>query len=383
MTKLFSVHALHRILIVAFLPVIAIPLQAGEFKERFLDEEDGMLDISNYLANPGRFLPVPLVITEPAVGYGLGLAAVFLQPRKEAGESGWTRPNISAVAAMATENGTSGGALADLRHWGDGSLKTKAVGITASVNLDFYRKNSLTGKVRPLRYNLDVDAAILGVEKATPVKNLSVQLDYTFAKIKTKIANSAIPPGILPERDAVRISGLTGSLVYDSRDNLFSPQSGVFSKTSFFASDEAFGADRNFQRLSQVAILYWQLNDRWMAGLKMDGQIVFGDFPFYAKPFIALRGVPAMRYQGESVAFAELEVQYKLTDRFRVLGFAGGGKAWDSIGSIDFDQSVLSGGLGLRYRIARKFGLDMGLDLATSGDDSAIYLQFGSAWLGM
>ena len=371
--------------VLAMLCLVALngPLHASDFMAQFRDEKDGKLDISNYLANPGRFLPVPLIITEPAVGYGIGMAAVFLQPRKGEGNAGWKKPNISAVAGLATENGTSGGGVFDMRYWGDGSLKSKAGALTASVNMDFFSNGSISGEPRAIRYNLDTDVLLLGLEKSTPVENLSLQLDYMYASIQAGLADRGTNPGFLPEREATRISGMGLSLVYDTRDNLFSPQSGLFSKTTLFASDETLGADRDFQRLSQVVILYRPIGDRWSVGLKLDGQRVFGDYPFYAKPFIALRGVPVMRYQGEYVAFGEFEVQYKLSDRLRVLGFMGTGKAWDSIGAIDFDQSVSSGGVGIRYRIARKFGLDAGIDLATSGDDSAIYLQFGSAWLRM
>ncbi|OEF88403.1 hypothetical protein [Vibrio splendidus] len=39
----------------------------------FIDEIDGQLDMGEYLAeNAYGFLPVPILITEPAVGYGGG-----------------------------------------------------------------------------------------------------------------------------------------------------------------------------------------------------------------------------------------------------------------------------------------------------------------------
>ncbi len=37
-------------------------------------------------------------------------------------------------------------------------------------------------------------------------------------------------------------------------------------------------------------------------------------------------------------------------------------------------------GLGIRYLIASKLGLQMGLDIAKGPDDTAFYIQFGSAW---
>lgn len=60
------------------------------------------------LEDPRGFLPVPIVVAEPAVGYGGGAVGMFLRPRREAGEEGWARPDISALGGFGTENGTWG-----------------------------------------------------------------------------------------------------------------------------------------------------------------------------------------------------------------------------------------------------------------------------------
>jgi len=73
---------------------------------RFFDPEDGQFDLSYFLENPRGFLPIPIVVTEPAVGYGGGAAGMFLRPRREAGEEGWAFPDIAAAGAFATQNGT-------------------------------------------------------------------------------------------------------------------------------------------------------------------------------------------------------------------------------------------------------------------------------------
>jgi len=43
-------------------------------------------------------------------------------------------------------------------------------------------------------------------------------------------------------------------------------------------------------------------------------------------------------------------------------------------------QTVLSGGVGFRYEIARAYGIHVGLDVAFSDDNAAVYVQIGSAW---
>ena len=68
---------------------------ANSATSKFRDPDDGKFDISTYLATPKRFLPVPIVITEPAIGYGGGIAGMFIRPRKQAGSEGFARPNIS------------------------------------------------------------------------------------------------------------------------------------------------------------------------------------------------------------------------------------------------------------------------------------------------
>jgi hypothetical protein len=63
-----------------------------------------------------------------------------------------------------------------------------------------------------------------------------------------------------------------------------------------------------------------------------------------------------------------------------VLGFAGAGSARSS-SATDRVESVTAGGAGFRYLIARRYGLHLGLDVAGSPDDRAIYVVFGNAWL--
>jgi hypothetical protein len=66
---------------------------------------------------------------------------------------------------------------------------------------------------------------------------------------------------------------------------------------------------------------------------------------------------------------------------WRLVGFGGGGVAWTDFDAIERSQDALAGGLGLRYELARKFGLHAGLDVARGPEDWAIYLVVRNAWL--
>jgi len=94
-----------------------------DFREVFKDPEDGRFDTSRWLVGRKGFLPVPLVITEPAVGYGGGLAlAFFHRPPGAAPDAAQigeqvAPPSISVVMAAGTENGTKIAGAGHLGIW--------------------------------------------------------------------------------------------------------------------------------------------------------------------------------------------------------------------------------------------------------------------------
>ena len=98
----------------------ALPV-GTRFFEGFIDQDDGNLDVSDWLVDRKGFLPIPIVITEPAVGYGGGLALMFVRnSMRESAEKSkatghQTPPDIFVLGAAATENGTKfafGGGMA-------------------------------------------------------------------------------------------------------------------------------------------------------------------------------------------------------------------------------------------------------------------------------
>ena len=82
-----------------------------------------------------------------------------------------------------------------------------------------------------------------------------------------------------------------------------------------------------------------------------------------------------LRYQGEEVAQIETEIRRQFWKRFSLVGFVGGGAAWNHLERLDSTRSIVTGGAGLRYEIARKYGLHIGLDIARGPDNTAVWLQ--------
>ena len=87
-----------------------------------------------------------------------------------------------------------------------------------------------------------------------------------------------------------------------------------------------------------------------------------------------------MRYQGEEVVQAEAELRWQFWKRFSLVGFAGVGAVWNDFERVHNRRIVPTGGAGFRYELARKYGIHAGIDFAIAPDNTAVYLQIGSAW---
>ena len=168
---------------------------------------------------------------------------------------------------------------------------------------------------------------------------------------------------------------------YDSRDNTFSPDSGVFAQAEAILHSGNFLGDFTYQSYKAHGLFYWPVPDFGVVGWRLDGRFARGDAPFYALPFIDLRGIPAMRYQGDDVLVTELEARWDFKNRWSLVGFGGLGHATDDFSELlDTDDWKATYGFGLRYLLARALGMRAGFDIARGPEDTTFYLQFGSAW---
>ena len=344
--------------------------------------EDGWLDLSGFIDQSYGFVPLVMPITEPAIGYGAAGGLMFIDKPQGKAQAGFGRPNITAIGGMSTENGSWGMGAADIRHWRDDRLQT-VVGLGyASVNLDYYGiGNDSVLKNNPLRYNLEPLGGMVAAKYRIGDSRWWGGLGYSLASTQVKFDAPLATPGLPSFQSDSRAGGLTPSLTYDSRDTTFTPTRGTYVETTAGFFSEAFGGDDEFQRVDIVAMHFVPLHPKLTLGVRADANFSFGDEPFYRRPFVHLRGTPAMRYQGEQVAQAEAELRWQFWKRFSVVGFVGGGAAWNDFDRFEKSHLVITGGTGFRYELARKYGMHMGVDVAFGPDAPIVYVQFGSAWM--
>ena len=357
------------------------PADTAPAPSKLRSADDGWLDVSGFLDEEYGFLPIAIPITEPAVGYGATVGLMFLSSPLGEARDGFGRPDISLAGGLGTDNGSWGLMLGDIRHWFDDRLETQAGILHLSANLDFrgIGKDAFLER-HPIQYNIEPTGGFARIKYRLGDSTFWVGLGYAFAVTRVTFKVGAGTPGLPDIKRETSVGGLTPSFTYDTRDNPFTPLRGTFVEALLGVFSPALGSDDDFQRLQVTAIQYFPLLSTLYLGLRCDGTATFGDTPFYLKPFIALRGAPIMRYQGDEAASVEAELRWQFWRRFSVLGFVGAGAAWNDAERLNNTQKIVTGGFGFRYEIARKYGIHMGLDIAFAPDNAAVYVQVGSAW---
>jgi hypothetical protein len=364
--------------------ISSLALGQQEPEVSFKDPEDGAFDISRFLATRTGFMPVPILITEPAIGYGGGMGLMFIhdKPRDADGQPAKGPPSVSLVVGGYTESDTWFGGLGHFGSWDDDHWRYTGLLGRGHANLEF---NGIGGNDAGIGGQNELDYTLDGVFLRQQLLReiadspLYLGLRYEFAKTDTEF-DTGVP--VVDNYDFDRQDGGLAAVVqYDTRDSFFTPNNGVNAVLSAYHYDQSFGGDTAYNRLEIDSPMWWQLDPQYVLGVRPVAAFTDGDAPFYALPYVELRGVPVLRYQGHDAASVEAELRWNFVRRWALLGFGGVGQAVDDLGDFGGGSyTVTAGGVGMRYLIASKYGMHVGLDVARGPEDWAVYIQVGTAW---
>ena len=373
----------------------------------FTDTLDGKFDASRYLSeNAYGFLPVPVIITDPAVDGGLGMMGLFFHESEEeknarleamqdesndkAAHSLMT-PSISAAFGAYTGNDSYLAGGGHLGFFNQGKIRYMGGGGYGDVNLNFYGFGDVTLPkpieintqaimiMQSLKFKLADSQFFLGPIQRYVNADISVgNLDFLTDKVSPEFERAL--RSVLSTSIVTSGAGLT--LEYDSRNNFFSPTDGLKYELNYLWFDEAIGSDIDYSLTEFTALNYFELSENWRTAIRVEANYADSEqiLPTYATPFISMRGIPTARYQGQAVAMSELELAYRINLRWEVNAFTGIGKASDSFSEFSDSASRVINGVGFRYLIARRYDFNMGIDVAKGPEDTVFYIQAGSAW---
>lgn len=348
---------------------------------------------------PITMLPVPTIITEPAVGAGLGGAMLFFHDSDEnknvaTSDTPMMPTGITLVGGAYTRNKSMVLGFGHIGYWQQDTVRYKGFVGYGDINLDFYSVAGID-LANPIKLNLKGPAMLQTLSWRINDSNWFVGAKQTFRHVDIGLAESPFKSyegrffdelnSILEQLELENnTSGLGLIAEYDSTDSPFDPEKGYNYHFEYLVFDDAIGSDTDYHSYILSGLNYWHLGDKTRMGLRVDYEGVRnqGDtaLPVYVLPFIDLRGIPKSRYQGEDVIVAEAELSYHLTPDWKVLGFSGIGKAANSWGDLNDASSRVTFGAGFRYLVSQRYGVRMGIDVAHGPEENAFYIQAGSSW---
>jgi outer membrane translocation and assembly module TamA len=174
--------------------------------------------------------------------------------------------------------------------------------------------------------------------------------------------------------------GVAGSVIYDGRDNTSMPNSGQQVDFTYWRYDEALGGDFGYWKSRLKIHSFHEIGKKFVLGLRLDMGQAGGRTPFFALPFVRLRGIPALRYAGESAGAVEVEGRYNFAQRWSAIAFAGVGFAEARFPFADTQDDIRAYGAGVRFLALKEQNLWLEVDVAKGPEDYAFYISAGHPW---
>ena len=338
-----------------------------------------------------RLLPIPIFITEPAIGEGLGLALALFHPVKS-GKSDETRfatlesmvdsaaprkapPVVTGVAGAYTNSESWFGGVGHSNNWRNDSIRYTGLLAAAKINSSIY--------VFGLPVDFSMEASFIYQDMKFRVADSNFMLGFAASYLD---ADNTFGFGLPDEQDEGRFSadfqnvGVALKAAYETRDNTMNPRTGQLVDLSIWRYDDAIGSDYNYWSGSLKALSFHSFTEKFTLGLRLDVSAVDGRVPFFAVPFVKLRGVPALRYQNKIAGAAEVEARYLLRPKWEVSAFGGLGYTSDDFPIYENPDSIYNFGFGARYNIFQAHNVWVGVDIARGPEDWNYYIQVGHPW---
>lgn len=303
---------------------LATDAHSSEFLQRFYDPEDGAFDLSTILAN-GGFIPVPIIITEPAVDKGLGLAGQFLHPPASDGAAS----GRTIVGGAMTGNGSWGGGILQQGVFGDGDFLYRLGGGIADVTLPIFPFGGSEG----FDYEDRMKFGFANVRYQLPDTSFSFGPRFIYRTSDVSLEGK----GPLAERITGLLDQFTEEKRYvaiglsahqDTRDNQFTPTEGLNAIIRYDAYSKGWGSDKDFGVGAFLFHGFYQFDEDWSAGGKVRFEAVTSGTPFFLAPAVDLRGVQYGRYQGDAALSLEGELRRQVSERWAFVAFGGYGETF-------------------------------------------------------
>ena len=324
----------------------------------------------------GNFVVVPIPISDPTIGEALVVGGAYFYGQTE--EQKKTQPaSVTGGGAMYSSSESYAVAIGQENYWGADTWRFAGAVGYADMNL-------------PLRAP---DASGLGI-----AVNWKVKGGFFYSQIARKIAgrwylgvfgraidakqtfNINVQSTIFDLSTESVSAGLGLFIERDSRDMPTNAYSGNLLNVKGLFNDPTFGSDNKYESYEASFSSYHELTDHFVLAWEIGGCRKSGTVPLWDLCTIGLRGFAATDYLGIGSARGQVEARWRMSERWGLVGFAGGGYTENSFSEVNDQEIIPSYGIGLRFMVLKSKRINIRVDYARSTDSDAVHLSVGEAF---
>jgi hypothetical protein len=332
----------------------------------------------------GSIVAAPIPLSSPAIGSGVVLAGGYIFPLQKSDTV--SQPSTVGAAVLITDNGSRALGLGGEFYAKGDTYHVTTLYFRGNINYDFYGTGTVSGdsgNKLPLKQTGELFLA-----------DFLYRLRWKFSVgPRFMSGNSNITlrsedeSGVTPPSDVglqTKLTALGFHVNRDTRPNRFYPERGTwFDFTSMFFSD-ALGSKYSFESYRITFNYYHGFGSRQVLAYNLYSCATAGGAPFYGECIYGtnneLRGYVAGRYIDSNMLATQAEYRLELPWRFGMVVFGGVGEVAPSLGEFQSDHLLPAGGGGLRFKISKKYNLNVRLDLAQGKDGHTFSMGIGEAF---
>jgi hypothetical protein len=356
--------------------VLGATCHGSEIDEKIDELTTDSKEVGKSFKREPRVVVVPIPISNPTIGTGLAVTALYLHPQKKEGSE--VPITTTGVVGLYTDSESwltgifHDGFYAEDRYrvrgvLGYGDFKLKFYGIG---NNSIFRDN-------PINYQARTTAFMPRVLFKLPSNKWFLGPHYSYLNLDYVFDFSGLLPGLPKRKDSSITAGMGLVAVYDSRDNNLWPREGTWFEMTATNYSENFGGDFDYNKLKLKFAQYFPLAETIIFAYRLDGQFIGGNAPFYDLSQMHLRGFPMGRYVDDSAVSGQVEGRWNFYKRWSVVLFGGAGRIGEGFKDLGSSPNLYAGGAGIRYRIKEKEKLNIGLDVTYGDGNVEFYVVVG------
>lgn len=329
---------------------------------------------------------VPLITSSPLLGTGVGASASYLYDA-DSGNSSKSQLQVGGQRSD-TESWTT--FIKNNSYFKKNSIISTTIMTYSNINNEFPSDDvEYNGDVE---YNIDT-ILIQELLMFKMVDNYYLGGEVTYKDLKYDPNNAAgkeflFKNGIVDEQSG----GIGLAFSYDNRKNKYYPSDAAWITTKVNSFPSWLGSEESYYSFTIDGRYYAKgFSKGDVLASQLFGQYSSEDTPDSGLPSLSgksiLRGFPAGQFKARHLTGGQSEYRYaiknskfRLTAFFGIANLTGGSEGVDNR-SRDDNGWYTAGGVGVRYAIQAKTGVDVRLDLVTTNEnEQSVYLMLNQAF---